>query len=161
MKFKIRYGTYETNSSAVHTLQISKEGLAPSELKIEEDGYIYVPLRYWGKERREYTSQIDKLSYICTRAWAANSSYYNDLDLNEEHDYVIGNIEEAIVDYTGAVGIKLYIPDDDDDDDYPGFDHQEYPDYSDDMNGFCNVYDESSIQNFVFNRYISFTTDCD
>lgn len=159
MKIKIRRLVFETNSSSVHTLQISKEGMEPSELKIrKKDKKIRVPLRYWGKEHHLYTSQLDKLSYICTRAWCANNTYYRGMDLKEEVlNYVLGQIEEAICHYTGASGIELYIPRGEE----PGFDHQTIPDYSDDMNGFCNVWNEDSVQTFVFNKYISFTTDCD
>lgn len=159
MKRTIRYGTFETNSSSVHTLQISKEGLTPSKLKIrKKDNIIRVPLKYWGKEERVYTSQLDKLSYICTRAWWANGGAWSG-EVNDENsrNYVMSYIEEAVCEYTGAAGIELYIPRGTD----PGFDHQTIPEYSDDMNGFCNVWDKESIQNFVFNRYISFTTGCD
>lgn len=166
MNNAIRKGCFETNSSSVHTLQISKDGMSPSELKIEVDGKIRVPLRYWGREYGEYTSQLDKLSYICTRAWCANSRYVWDGSVDPDEDnYVLGLIEEAICDYTGAKGIELYIPPRDDDADEwydgPGFDHQTMPEYSDDMNGFCSVWNPDSIQNFVFNNYISFTTGSD
>lgn len=159
MKRSIRYNTFETNSSSIHTLQISKEGLSPSELKIrKKDGMIRVPLKYWGKETAEYTSQLDKLSYICTRAWFANSSHRWDWEVdNDEENYVLRYIEKAICDYTGAIGLELYIPKGV----KPGFDHQTIPEYSDDMAGMCNVYDEESVQNFVFNRFISFTTGMD
>lgn len=158
MRRSIRYNTFETNSSSVHTLQISKEGLSPSELKIrKKDGMIRVPLKYWGTKVAEYTSQLDKLSYICTRAWYANGgAWVVDVD-NENKNYVLCMIEKAICDYTGAIGIELYIPKGEE----PGFDHQTCPEYSDDMEGMCNVYDEESIQNFVFNRFISFTTGMD
>jgi len=151
-KRTIRYGTFETNSSSVHSLVISNEGMEPSELKIrKKDGKIRVLLRYWGKNEAHCTSQLDKLSYICTRAWCANSHYALDYVVdNDEENYVLRYIEEAICDYTGAKGIELYIPKGEE----PGFDHQTAPEYSDDMNGFCNIWDEKSIQNFVFNKYI-------
>ena len=160
----IRKGCFETNSSSVHTLVISKEGLEPSNLKIEKNGKIRVPLRYWGKEYEEYTSQLDKLSYICTRAWYANGGRYDrPYAYGDEGNYILGLIEEAICDYTGAKGLELYIPpvEDENWDEYPGFDHQTAPEYSDDMNEFCNVWNPDSILNFVFNKYISFTTGCD
>lgn len=158
MKKKIRRFVFETNSSSVHTLQISKDGMSPSELKIRKrDGMIRVPLKYWGRESAEYTSQLDKLSYICTRAWCANvGAWTNHVD-NENKNYVLGMIEDAICDYTGAKGIELYIPKGEE----PGFDHQTAPEYSDDMNGFCNAWNSDSIQNFVFNKYVSFTTGSD
>lgn len=153
----IRYGTFETNSSSVHSLVISKDGMASSGLKIEnKTGKIRVPLRYWGKDTGFYDSQIDKLSYICTRAWCADSGTYNVVD-NENFNYALECIEEAICEYTGAKGIELYIPEGEE----PGFDHQTYPEYSDDMNGFCDVWNKSSVQNFVFNKYVGFETGCD
>lgn len=159
MKRKIRRFVFETNSSSVHTLQISKDGMSPSELEIRKrDGMIRVPLKYWGRESAEYTSQLDKLSYICSRAWCADSNHCTwEEDPNSYENYVIGMIEEAICDYTGAKGIELYIPKGEE----PGFDHQTAPEYSDDMNGFCNVWNSDSIQNFVFNKYVSFTTGSD
>lgn len=157
MKRTIRYGVFETNSSSVHTLQISKDGMEPSALKIHKsDGKIHVPLKDWSKSDKHYTSQIDKLSYICTRAWWADHKYENDVN-NEDHNYAICHIEKAICDYTGANGIHLYIPKGVE----PGFDHQTMPEYADDMNGFCDIWNEESVQNFVFNRYISFITDHD
>ena len=139
MKQTIRIGIFETNSSSVHTLQISKDGLSPSELKISDaDGKIRVPLQYFGTEEKEYISQLDKLSYICTRAWLADSSHWTwEEDPAGYENYVLGMIEEAICHYTGAKGIELYIPEGLE----PGIDHQSMPEYSDDMNGFCNVWD--------------------
>ena len=158
MKKTIRHGMFETNSSSVHSLIISKEGMSPSGLRIEKTtDMIRVPLKWWGKGECVYDSQLDKLSYICTRAWCGGGEDYDLIGHNDEYGYALGSIEEAICEYTGASGIELYIPDGV----VPGFDHQTYPEYSDDMNGFCDIYNNSSIQNFVFNRYISFETYCD
>ena len=46
---QIRKDVFETNSSSVHTLQISKDGLEPSELKLNKDGNIEVEFGEFGK----------------------------------------------------------------------------------------------------------------
>ena len=69
MKSKTRKGIFETNSSSVHSLvflnqKLSKPNL--KELRIDKDGVIKIPLGYFGKDYRIYSSQKEKLSYIMT-----------------------------------------------------------------------------------------------
>lgn len=163
MKRSIRKGLFETNSSSVHTLTISGDGMEESHLRVGSGGYIHVPLRYFGRESGLYTEQMDKLSYICTRAVCGRDPYthIDNFDGYVYENYVLGMINDAIEDYTGHP-IKVYVPDTEDSYDEPyGFDHQTFPEYADDMNGFCNVYDPESIQSFVFNKYIGFKTGSD
>ena len=70
MKKKIRLGTFETNSSSVHSLVISKEGLERPNLRIKRKKvgeiykrFIYVPLQTFDKYNQTFYSQEDKLSY--------------------------------------------------------------------------------------------------
>lgn len=165
MKKSIKKSLFETNSSSVHTLVISSDGMEESHLPVRKDGYIHVPLRYYGREGGVYTEQMEKLSYICTRAVCGGNGYSWDFDSAVDDIYVLEMISDAIEDYTGHK-IKVYVDENTEESDYYydepyGFDHQTYPEYSDDMNGFCNVYDPESIQSFVFNKYVSFTTGSD
>ena len=58
-----RKDVFETNSSSVHTLQISKDGLEPSELKLNKDGNIEVEFGEFEKDYRIYNTQYE----ICTQ----------------------------------------------------------------------------------------------
>ena len=55
MKKQIRINTFETNSSSVHTLQISKDLMGMNELVIKRDGYVHINLdQYYGRDLTEY-----------------------------------------------------------------------------------------------------------
>ena len=56
---QIRKNVFETNSSSVHTLQISKDGLEPSELKLNKDGNIEVEFGEFEKDYRIYSTQYE------------------------------------------------------------------------------------------------------
>lgn len=67
MKKQIRFGMFETNSSSVHSLQISNKHMYKSKLKIEDDGYVHVSLtEYYGKDEKNYKGQREKLTYVVT-----------------------------------------------------------------------------------------------
>ena len=139
---------FETNSSAVHSLTIAQEGMEKSKLPVDADGYIPVEYGEFGKDGSVFSSQEDKLSYLVTQCYYLGGWNYN---VNREDNYHFRNLEDAIIDYTGAKGIKIVGGE-------PGIDHQEMPEYE--LN-LVNEWDERSIQGFVFNKYISLKCDCD
>lgn len=149
MKKTIRDKVFETNSSSVHSLCISNDGLEQSELKIHKDGKIHVGFGYFGKDYCIYDSQHEKLSYLMT---CLCYIFGYDIDnIYESYDFKM--IEDAICSYTGAKGIKII---GDENDAY--IDHQSIP-Y--DGIEIINIYDDDEIINFVFNKYISLKTDSD
>lgn len=148
MKYILRKKVFETNSSSVHSLVISEEGMEESNLPIDEDGYVIAEYGSFGKDGTIYSSQSDKLSYLLTQCYYLGGWEYQ---LRDTNNYHFKHIEEAICDYTGAKGIKIVAGD-------PEIDHQEHPEYE---LKFVNEWDKKSIQNFVFNKYISLLCDCD
>ena len=138
---------FETNSSAVHSLTIAKEGMEKSKLPVDADGYIPVEYGEFGKDG-VFSTQQDKLSYLVTQCHYLGGW---ELNINREDNYHFRNVEDAIIDYTGAKGIKIVGGE-------PDIDHQEQPEYE--LN-LVNEWDKSSIQEFVFNKYISLKCDCD
>ena len=151
MKRVIRKGIYETNSSSVHTIVISSDGMEPSKLPVDKDGYITVRYGEFGKDGTVYSSQEDKLSYLVTQCYYLGGWEY---DVNRDNNYHFKNIEDAIVDYTGARGIKIVGGE-------PEIDHQTVNQIDYDLHLIHNEYDEKEIQSFVFNKYISLLCDCD
>ena len=152
MKRVIRKGIYETNSSSIHTIVISSDGMEPSKLPVDKDGYITVKYGEFGKDGTVYSSQEDKLSYLVTQCYYLGGWDY---DVNRDNNYHFRNIEDAIVDYTGAKGIKIVGGE-------PEIDHQTVSQMGyDGMHLIQNEWDEKEIQSFVFNKYISLLCDCD
>lgn len=148
MKSKTRVSVFETNSSSVHSLVVASEGLEPSYLPVDNDGYIPVKYGTFGKEGN-FNNQIDKLSYLITQCYYLGGWEYR-IDLTE--DYYFMKVQEAIVNYVKDVkGIKIVGGE-------PDIDHQSMPEEG--LN-FVNVYDEKSIQDFVFNKFITLHCDCD
>lgn len=147
MKRQIRNGVFETNSSSVHSLVYSKDGLEPSKFRKYKDGLIRVDFGQFGKEYALYNSQYDKLSYLMTLL----SYMHHDLDsIYESYDFDL--IKNAVCKHTGAKGIKILNKEE------PYIDHQSVPYYDIDI---INIYDENQIINFVFNKNIILKTDCD
>lgn len=145
MKRKIRKGVFETNSSSVHSLVVSNEGREPSEFKLNNDGKIEIDFGQFGKDKRIYTSQYDKLSYLITCLY-----YLSGYDIYDKWEF--REIQDAICKYTGATGIKILGEQE------PEIDHQSQPYGNIEI---VNVYDEDAVINFVFNKYVSLKTDCD
>lgn len=142
MKKVIRKSVFETNSSAVHSLVICRDGLEQSNLPVDEKGYILTDFGNFGDYDMHMVTfdQAAKLSYLATECY-----YINSWDKNIEDSDVWENICEAICDYTGASGIKIIGNVE------PSLNHQVQPEY--DLK-FCNAYDDASIVNFVFNKYV-------
>ena len=151
MKRVIRKEIYESASSSVHSLVISSDGMEPSKLPVDKDGYITVRYGEFGKDGTVYSSQEDKLSYLVTQCYYLGGWEY---DVNRDNNYHFKNIEDAIIDYTDAKGIRIIGGE-------PDIDHQTIDLMDYELNLIQNEYDEKEIQSFVFNKYISLLCDCD
>ena len=99
MKKQIRFNTFETNSSSMHTLQISKDLMDENELIIKKDGYVHIDLdQYYGRDLEEYKTQEEKLKYICTWMYI----YYG-MDIEQMHDgYEWKEFETEFCDYVNT-----------------------------------------------------------
>ncbi len=104
MKLQIRNQVFETNSSSVHSLVVSGNGLEPSELPQDKDGKILVDFGKFGKDYHLYESQEEKLSYLITLCYYTCGGFEME-DVYEGSDFRC--IEEAVCEYTGAAGIKI------------------------------------------------------
>lgn len=152
MKRVIRKGIYESASSSVHSLVISSDGMEPSKLPVDKDGYITVRYGEFGKDGTVYSSQEDKLSYLVTQCYYLGGLEY---DVNRDNNYHFKHVEDAIIDYTGEKGIKIIGGE-------PDIDHQTLADMGyGELYLIQNEWDEKEIQSFVFNKYISLLCDCD
>ena len=172
MKKQIRFNTFETNSSSIHTLQVSKELMENCELTIKDDGYIHIDLdQYYGKDLKKYKTQEEKLKYICTWMYIyygndiermcagyewiefeASFCYYvnNHLNANQCNRYCNGiRIDKIKSQYDyGSAGDFL--------------DHQSCPYGKYNTEGFIlDFYDTDILINFIFNPYLWLQTDCD
>lgn len=161
MKYTIREGVWETNSSSVHSISISSKGMRKCRLKPAKDGYIHVKARYFGTELKYYPNQKDKLTYLMVCVAYCCGSGYGWADYEQFYDdYRFKYIEEAVRHYyeesTGkhdCLGVRV------DNLEKAELDHQSIP-YGAEV-PFINVWNEKSIQEFIFNSYISLKTDCD
>lgn len=162
MKKQIRIGMFETNSSSVHSLQISQKHMHKSKLKIADDGYVHVQLtEYYGKDAKDYKGQREKLTYIVTWMYIYYGCNIEELynkylwkDFNETFaDYVGNNCKGILIDKTMFDGGEMA-------GDY--LDHQSIP-YGgyDSENCVVNLYDTEQLINFIFNPYLWLHTDCD
>ena len=162
MKKQIRIGTFETNSSSVHSLQISQKHMNKSKLKIADDGYVHVNLtEYYGKDAKDYKGQREKLTYVVTWMYI-----YFGCNIEELYDkYLWKDFNNAFADYVGngCKGIwidKTMFGGNEMAGDY--LDHQSTP-YGiyDSENCIVNLYDTDQLINFIFNPYLWLHTDCD
>ena len=157
MKEKIRSGTFETNSSSVHTISIDSSGRESCKIRKNKEGKLLVDFGSFDKHEEIFSTQTEKLSYLMTCcAYLTDGSVYCD-----ERSEIIDNvyeteafeyIEEAVMKYTGCAGIKIIGKKD------PYLDHQSVPEYNIEI---INMYDEDAIIDFIFNKYISLKTGCD
>lgn len=162
MKRQIRLETFETNSSSVHTLQISTKHMHKSKLKIANDGYVHVSLtEYYGKDEKDYIGQREKLTYIVTWMYIYYGCNFEGLfkgslwkEFNASFvDYVGNGCKGIWIDKTMFNGGEIA-------GDY--LDHQSIP-YGkyDTENCIVNLYDTEQLINFIFNPYLWLHTDCD
>ena len=152
MKRTIRSNVFETNSSSIHSLVISIDGLEPSNLKINsETNHIDVTTQYFGKEYNLYNKQEDKLSYLITYIVTQLQDQYDDWEIlgTLKDNYHFITIEEIIKDYCKCDGINVIIGEE------SGFDHQTDPSNADCV---VDLYDDDQIKNFIFNKYITLKT---
>lgn len=164
MKTNIRNNIFETNSSSVHSLVFLNQKLSKPnfrELRINKDGVIKIPLRYFGRDHKIYSSQKEKLSYILTFLWCyfgENIEWFVDKD----HNYYWQNIKDEIIFYINKFSPDILctdiIPV------YPkkglvGFDHQTYPNYLDDC--LVDLYYSKKVVEFIFNKNIALETNSD
>lgn len=142
MRRVIRKTAWETNSSAVHSLVYSKDGLEPSKLSVDKDGYILTNFGCFDDYDEGITTfdQDMKLSYLATECY-----YLNHWDENLDDYYQWKYICEAVCEYTGAKGVRLLHHVN------PSLNHQVIPEY--DLK-FCDAYNSDSVINFIFNKYV-------
>lgn len=138
-----RDNVFETNSSSVHAISISKDGLEPSRLKKNKNNEIVVELGTF-ECCGELTTQNEKLSYLMTCMYYI---YPDDIPDKNSRVYPCENIKDVICKYTNADGIVLTNIDG------AYIDHQSAPYDTSDL--IINIYDEDSIINFIFNKYIT------
>lgn len=141
MRKTIRNNVFETNSSAVHSLAISPDGLEPSNLPVDEDGYIVTDFGNYGDYNVGITSydQALKLSYLATECYYLN--HYNE-DIEDYYEWQ--HICEYVQKYANANGVRLLKKT------TPELNHQVIPEYE---TKFCDPWDYDSVINFIFNKY--------
>ena len=150
----VRKGVFETNSSSVHTITIDSSGLEKSKLPLGKDHKVITYFGKFGRDHCVYQEQSQKLSYLisqlyyCCRIDAIEESYAI------EDSYAFQIIEEALIEYIpGCEGLRIIgVPE-------PEIDHQSV--WKSESRGPVNLYNKESIINFIFNKYVSLTTDSD
>ena len=157
---RVRREVFETNSSSVHTITISKEGLDKPNLEIRrrkrEDGtfgkYIIGRFGSFDKNTCDYFTQDEKLSYLLTICFLTDGhSCLEDMLDSWEFSELEDEIKEYMKDYCEVDGIKI----DKSSIDEAYIDHQTLTDYFS-LSDFKMDY-----KDFVFNRFIGLHTTCD
>lgn len=117
MKYRIRKGVFETNSSSMHSLVIKGEKkINREQLKINENGFIEVETDdyTWGNFILE-TAQ-EKLNYVAACKINEDGLYLfgNDSENNSKHHKRLARagiefikLEEMLSEITGAKGIEV------------------------------------------------------
>ena len=145
---KKRNGVFETNSSSVHSISISEDGMEKSNLPVK-NGYVIARFGEFGNDFRLYRTQEEKLSYVVSLfyyicGWRKEDIY---------EDWAFREFSDAVAEYTGTKGVKIVGRE-------PSIDHQSQPESSD-GNDVLNLYNTSFLMQFVFNKYVCLKTDCD
>ena len=135
---QIRRGTFETNSSSVHSLVIENEEkigeLEKSQLKLNKKGEIEVQLGEYAWGLEFFKTQQEKLNYLVTLIACSKLIIdYDDLEDDPEFEY----LKKQLLKYTNAKNIKVY-----------GFGKNNY--YIDhqskkDLNEFLNSYNTKTV----------------
>lgn len=146
---KKRNSVFETNSSSVHSLSISEDGMEKSNLPVK-NGYVVARFGEFGNDFRLYRTQEEKISYVVslfyyTCGWRKEDIY---------EDWAFRAFSDAVAEYTGTKGVKIIGRE-------PSIDHQSQPTEYSDGNSALNLYDTSFLMQFVFNKYVCLKTDCD
>lgn len=141
---------FETNSSSIHTITIDSSGLEKSKLPLGKDHKVIAHFGEFGTDYCVYREQSQKLSYLVSQLYYC-CGYRSD---TIEDSYAFKNIEEALIEYIpGCEGLRITsVPE-------PEIDHQSV--WESEYDGPVNLYSKKSIINFIFNKYISLTTDHD
>ena len=87
MTKKIRSGVFETNSSSVHSLVFSKEGLEPSVLPVDKNDKIITDFGEFGREYCIYNTQAEKLSYLITCLYYLSSGFDSVEGVYDNYDF--------------------------------------------------------------------------
>lgn len=146
---QIRKHIFESNSSSVHTLSISKDGLEPSQFKLNKDGNIEIEFSEFGKNHMIYNTQYEKLQYLMSFI-AYSYGYYYDYDLEDMYNnYDFCTVRDAVCKYAGANNIVVV-----------GETHA-YIDHQSADECVINLWNPDEIINFVFNKFVALETDCD
>lgn len=156
---KIRNKVFETNSSSVHTIVISKRGMEKPTLNMrrrkKDDGtfgkFIIGKLGEFGKDFRDYTTQDEKLSYLLTICYLTDG--HSDLE-DMVNSWAFKELEKEVCEYCKCDGIRI----DPKTEENACIDHQTMNEY-----GYLDdfKYNHMDYVDFIFNSYVSLHTDCD
>ena len=149
-KTVIRKRVWETNSSATNALIFDASGMEPSKLPVDYDGYVLTDFGLFEYGAGEFWTQEEKLSYLVTNCYYLGGW---DEDITAENNYHFRHIEDAVRSYADVAGIRITHENKD-----WGINHQIHPEYE---LPFVEEWDEKSIQNFIFNRYVGLYIDHD
>ena len=154
---RIRKGTFETNSSSVHTLVMprpEKPKLESMQL-VDENGVITVSCKEYGDSGVVF-GFYEKLQYLCTWIAVANGKgkYGDSEDFTSDDCW---DLEKCVLDPIQEVEpavLKICVTDVD----CADFDHQTHPSNSDCV---INMWDPDSVITFLFNDdiYIKMSRD--
>ena len=106
---QIRRGTFETNSSSMHSLVIENDKsiseLEKSQLKLNKKGEIRVHLGEYGWGLDFLTTQQKKLNYLVTLIVGSKGiDNINDLEDDPEFEY----LKNKLLNYSNATNIIVY-----------------------------------------------------
>ena len=130
---QIRKGTFETNSSSVHSLVIENDKtlgeLEKNQLKLNRKGEIEVVLGKYGWRLEILETQQEKLNYLVTLIVGSKGiDNINDLEDDSEFEY----LKKQLLKYSNAKNIKVYGFENDD----YYIDHQSQKDLSELLNSY-------------------------
>ena len=106
---QIRRGTFETNSSSMHSLVIENEKsigkLEESKLKLNKKGEIEVHLGEYGCFLAFLKTQQEKLNYLVTLI-AGSKTIISREDLEDDPEFEY--LKKQVLKYTNAANITVY-----------------------------------------------------
>lgn len=159
MKRTIRYGTFETNSSSMHSLVYSNIKMDKSELPVTSDGVVYVDLEQSYLCSGTLTAQLEKLEYLLSYmfvkdGWGCSSDYYRTSDNWYNYDiadsYMGRDLLEMLQSYDSRIKkvIVRWCCEG------PEFDHQTNPSYDDNPMDAV-IYDKDTTLEYLFSPNVS------
>lgn len=159
MKRTIRYGTFETNSSSMHSLVYSNIKMDKSELPVTSDGVVYVDLEQSYQCSGTLTTQLEKLEYLLSYmfvkdGWGYSSDYYRTSDNWYNYDITDSYMGRDLLEMLQAhdsrikkVIVRWCC-------EGPEFDHQTNPSYDDNPMDAV-VYDKDTTLEYLFSPNVS------